>query len=260
MKLPLRLLPLLAALALSGCFKSGQTIPVNLDFSHTNYGFINSGDYKAGSLFLWDQGQDSLSYLGDVPGFDAPEHPRDKASDAASYSGGVDLGGEFGNPAIKLRADALIRSRSSFEIAYPNRVAYNRVYTRLSNYLTPDIKDGGALMDEWGFAEAVNDPQQYYVLIRDVTYGDGITLLVDGEAKAGGGFRVPLKGLDVEIELQGRGLQAIKGDNTEVAFAVYVLRPYWKDSDGGQNPAFRVRRGLDISGLPALFRKVGQSS
>lgn len=260
MHITLRLLPFLAILALSGCLRSGQTIPINLDFSHTNYGFINSGGYKAGSFFLWDQDQNTLSYLGDVPGFDAPEHPRNKTSDAASYSGGVDLGGEFGNPAIKVHADAMIRSRSSFEIAYPNRVSYNDVYTRLTNYLTPDIKEGGTLLDEWGFKDAVNAPNQYYILVRDVTYGDGITLVVDGAAKTGGGFRVPLKGFDVAIELQGRGLQAIQGENTEVAFAVYVMRPYWKDSDGGQNPAFRVRRGIDISDLPALLRKVGQSS
>lgn len=251
---------LLCSFALSGCFKSGQIVPVNLDFAHTNYGFINSGDYKAGSFFLWDQTAKSLSYLGDIPGFDAPEHPRDKSSDIASYSGGVGLDGEFGNPAVRARADALIRSKSSFKITYPNRVTYSGVYTIISDFLSEDIVDQGELLDEWGFESAANDPKQFYVLVRDVTYGDGIELLIDGQVKAGGGFSVPLKGVDVNIDLQGRGLQQITGENTEVAFSVYVLRPEWADHEGGQNPAFKVVRGEDISNLPALLRSVGKNS
>lgn len=245
---------------LAGCFHSGETVPVNLDFAHTNYGYINSGDYKAGSFFLWDREANTLSYLADLPGFDAPDHPRDKERDIASYSGGVSLGGGVQSPAIKAKADALIRSKSSFEIAYPNRVTYNRVYSRISDFLNSEQDQSSELLDEWGFKDAAQDPDQFYILVRDVTYGDGIKLLVDGEAKAGGGFSVPLKGYDVNIKLEGRGLQNITGTNTEVAFSVYVLRPVWQQKDGAQTAAFKVVRGIDISDLPELLRNVGRNS
>jgi len=245
---------------LSGCLGDTKTVPINLDFAHTNYGYINSGDYKAGSFFHWNKTQETLSYLTDIPGFDAPANPRDRSRDFASYSSGVELGTGFQNPAMEVRANALIASKSSFEISYPNRVLYDRVYSRISAYLTADIESEGDLLSEWGFKDAAKDPEQYYILVRDVTYGDSITLLVDGEAKAGGSFSIPLKGYDVDIELKGRGLQDIQGTDTEVAFAVYVLRPYWKQENGQQTPAFEVVRGLDVSQLPSLLRNVGKTS
>ena len=71
---------------------------------------------------------------------------------------------------------------------------------------------------------------------------------------------MPLKGFDVSISLEGKGLQNIKGQNTEVAFFVYVLRPKWIQKDNSQNPTFEVVYGVDISDLPKLLRNVGKSS
>lgn len=248
---------LLAAISMtSACFHDGDVVPVNLDFAYTNYGYINSGDFKAGSFLLWNASEKKMVHLSDIPGFDAPQHPRDKTFQTAFYSSGADLGLGGNKGVIQARADALIAANSSFEISYPNTVAFDKYLTRVTSYLSEDIRAGGKLMDEWSFRDAVNDSDLYYVLIRKVTYGDGIELKVDGEARAEGGFTVVLKGADVSVALKGKGLNQIAGENTEIAFDVEVLRPYWQDNGaGGQNPAFAPKRWIDVSDLPELFRK-----
>jgi hypothetical protein len=113
-------------------------------------------------------------------------------------------------------------------------------------------------MDEWGFRAAVNDPDQYYVLVRKVTYGDGIKLLVDGETEVNGGFSVIIKGADVNVRLLGKGLNAIQGTDTEVAFDVYVLRPVWRQSGDAQTASFQVDHFVKVDDLPDLFRSTSR--
>lgn len=249
---------LAACVCLTACLQNGDVVAVNLDYAKTNYGYINSGDFKAGSFFLWDQGEARMVHLSDIPGFTPPPNPRDKTVQVAQYSSGAQIGGEAQKAAIKVRADALIAKHSAFEIAYPNSVTYDNTVTRITSYLGEDIRSGGSLMQEWGFADAVNAPDQYYVLVRKVTYGDGIKLLVDGEAEVGGGFNVIIKGADVNVRLQGKGLNAISGTDTEIAIDVYVFRPEWKTVDGGQNPNFKVQHFVKADDLPALFRSTSR--
>ena len=256
---PKTLIALGAALFCAACFGSAQTVPVNLDFSRTNYGFINSGGYTAGSLFEWDQAGNQLTFLGNVPGFDTPENP-DNQNIIAQYQAGVALGGEFEQFA-SVSADAAIRRRSAFEIENGHRVPFNNVYSRLTGFLGDDARAGGSIMQEWGMIDAIGNPDTKYVIVLDVTYGDKINLLIEGEAKVGGGFSVPLQGdKNLEIKIEGRGLEGIKGDNVAVTFLVYVLEPYWLQRDGEQTFAVRRVRNLDVTGLPGLLRRVGTAS
>ena len=245
-------------LLLTACLRDGDVVAVNLDYAKTNYGYINSGDFQAGSFFLWDKGAQRMVHLSDIPGFDAPPNPRDKTVQVADYSSGADFGGGIQKAGLKAKADAMIASRSAFEISYPNSVVFDNTITRITSYLSDDIRAGGGLLDEWGFRTAVNDPDQYYVLVRKVTYGDGIRILVDGEAEVNGGFSVIIKGADVNVRLQGKGLNAIQGTDTEVAFDVYVLKPVWSDSGGGQNPNFAVDHFVEVKDLPDLFRSTSR--
>jgi hypothetical protein len=191
------------------------------------------GRYTAGSLFEWDRAGNKLTFLGNVPGFDTPDNP-DNKNILAEYQGGVELGGEFEQFA-SVSADAAIRRRSAFEIENGNRVPFNNVYSRLTGFLADDARAGGSVMQEWGMTEAIDDPDTLYVIIRDVTYGDKINLLVEGEAKVGGAFSVPLQGdKSFEIKIEGRGLEEIKGDNVAVSFFVYVLEPYWLQGEDAQ--------------------------
>ncbi|NIZ15028.1 hypothetical protein [Phaeobacter sp. HF9A] len=255
MSAPIRFTACAALLLTAACFNDGDVVPVNLDFAYTNYGYINSGDFQAGSFLLWNKAEGKMMHLSDIGGFDAPLNPRDKSLQVAQYAGGADLGLGGKKGVIQARADAMIAANSSFEISYPNTVAFDKYLSRLSRYLSADIREDGDLMSEWRFKEAVNDKDLYYVLIRKVTYGDGIELKVNGEARADGGFTVLLKGADVSIALRGKGLQQIRGTDTEVAFDVAVLRPYWKDNAaGGQNPAFQPAGWVEKSELSEVFR------
>lgn len=245
---------ILATVFLSGCLEDGDTIPVNLDYAKTNFGYINSGDFKAGSFFIWNKAEGKMRHLSDIPGFTPPPNPRDKTSQTASYSSGASIDVEGNKALIQARANAMIAARSEFEIAYPNKVAYDDTITRITAYLGDNIAAGGSVMEEWGFREAVKDPNQFYVLVRKVTYGDSIKLLVDGKAEAGAGFSVVVKGADLNVKLNGRGVQSIQGTDTEVAIDVYVFRPKWSQTSGAQNPDFELKKWVDLDDLPDLFR------
>ncbi|MBE1294976.1 hypothetical protein [Phycobacter azelaicus] len=249
------------AITLAGCFGSTETVPVNLDFSRTNYGFINSGGYAAGSFFAWDRKQDELVFLGTIPGFEPPAPGRGRDV-VAAYAGGLEIGGEYGTYGrlARAKADAWVRSISAFEIKNGTRVAYNDVYTKITDHLNKNTATGGSLVEEWGITEAIADPDQLFIIIRDVTYGDAISLQVDAEAAADGSLSVPVKDGSIKVRLNGRGLEGIAGDNIEITFFVYVLEPYWKQKDGVQTLAVRRVRSEDISGLPALLRRVGEES
>jgi hypothetical protein len=199
-----------------------------------------------------------MVHLSNVPGFDAPPNPRDKTVQVADYSSGAQFGGGVEKAGLKAKADAMIATRSAFEISYPNSVVFDNTITRVTRYLSDDIRAGGGLMDEWGFRAAVNDPDQYYVLVRKVTYGDGIKLLVDGETEVNGGFSVIIKGADVNVRLLGKGLNAIQGTDTEVAFDVYVLRPVWRQSGDAQTASFQVDHFVKVDDLPDLFRSTSR--
>ncbi|MDE4131934.1 hypothetical protein PXK00_02350 [Phaeobacter sp. QD34_3] len=250
-----------AAMSLAGCFGSTETVPVNLDFSRTNYGFINSGGYAAGSFFAWNKAQDELVFLGNVPGFEPPEPGRGRDV-VASYAGGLEIGGEYATYGrlARAKADAWVRRISAFEIKNGTRVAYSNVYTKITDHLSKDMADGGSLIEEWGISEAIGDPDQRFIIVRDVTYGDTIRLQVDAEAGADGSLSVPVKDGSIKVRLNGRGLEGIAGDNIEITFFVYVLEPYWKQEDGVKTLAVRRIKSEDISGLPGLLRRVGVDS
>ena len=243
---------------LAGCFGDSNTLPVNLDFSRTNYGYINSGGYQAGSFFSWDRSTDTLFYLGDVPDF-APPGDSGRRDITATYSGGVELGADVPKLA-KVQADAWIRRNSQFSISNAKRVPYNNVYTKITSFLNADDAGGGSIADEWGIKEAIGDPDSLFVIVRDVTFGDDISLEVNAEAGADGSISVPLAEGEVRVVIEGQGLEGISGDNVAVAFLVYVLEPYWNQKADAQTLAFRRVKRVDISRLPGLFRRVGTES
>lgn len=248
----------IACLGLSGCFGDTKTLPVNLDFSQTNYGFINSGGYSAGAFFAWNTDERKLEFLGNIPGFEAPQTTR-RRDVTAKYSGGVDIGVEL-DVAAEAAAHAWIKRNSSFQIKNGARVPYNNIYTKISTFLNEDKKQGGSIAEEWGIEEAIGASEARFIILRDVTFGDAITLDIDAETGADGSLKIPFRKGDLRVELAGHGLEDVRGDNIEIAFLVYVLEPYWKQNDGSQTLAFRRLRNIDTSTLPKLFRSIGTKS
>lgn len=245
-----------AMLLTSGCLWGNDTVSVDLDYASSGYGYINSGDLQAGSLLLWNRSTGQIVHLSDVTGFTPPEHPRDKEFDFASYQSGADLGLGVKNTGLQAKADAVIASTASFKVSYPNVVTYDGYLTHLSNYITETLKKKPNLLDEWSFRSAVNNHDLYYLLVRKVTYGDGIRLAVDQEAKAEAGFTVLLRGAELNVKIKGKGLKNIKGTNTEIAFFMTALRPYWNDNGaGGQNPAFEPDHWVKFDNMPELLRR-----
>lgn len=85
-----------SAIAFAGCFGTTQTAPVNFDFSRTNYGFITSGGYAAGSFLAWDREQDERIFPGRITGL-VPPDPGRGLGVVAAYAAGLESGGEDGN-------------------------------------------------------------------------------------------------------------------------------------------------------------------
>ncbi len=232
--------------SLSGCFwlRNVETVPANLDYATTTYGFLNSGDLKAGTLLLWDSKTDSVYPLSDIPGFVPPPPQTDKEFDFASYVSGADFGLEGGNPALQAKADLLVANRSAFRVAHPNVKTFDDYLTLMTQYLSENIRNGGTLIDEWFFRETYANPDAYYLLVRKVTYGDEIQLVVDDKIKSENKFSIPIRSAELNVQLQGKGLRHLKGSNTEIGFFLTPLRPYWlnttnPDGSSAQNAAFR---------------------
>ena len=244
----------LTGLFLTGC-NPAKTIGVDLNFTKTNFGFVNSGAYRAGSMFLWDREANTLSYLGDVPGFEQPaiEEAPDRA---LTYSAGLKLDANL-TALQKLAVEGEIKRRSRLIVDDAHRVPYSNVYTKITSYLEADIDNDGSLLDEWSFKEVVESHNLKYVIIRDVTYGSRLKVSIDQEVQQGASFPVKVGNATYNIKVSGRAAETISGANSAITFNVYVLNAYYKD---GTNPAVELQRGLDLSDLPDLFRQVGNTS
>jgi len=251
------------ALLVAGCNGNSETVGVNLDFAKTNFGYVNSGGYRAGSFFRWDFRDDRLVYLADIPGFEKPVVPQ-TSDRVASYQAGVDVDASL-SAIQKFAINAEIARRSTFKVSAANRVPYSGVYTRITRYLNMNDSSSGGLADEWQIKRAISERDAYFVIVRDVTYGDELSLTVDGEIKSSAEFPVKVADASYNVKISGRGLEQISGDNTELLFNIYVLEPSYLIENRGTsrqttNFQFEVISGVDLTDLPQLFRAVGDSS
>lgn len=247
-----------ASLMLASCTPS-TPILVNLDFAKTNYGYINSGGYKAGSLLRWNIDEDYISYLSVVPGFDKPDLVRG-TDRTASYKDGIGLGVEL-NYFQTIAINNEISKRSTFQIADADRTTYDNTITKITSHISLERGLGNAdLIEEWQIREAIEQGNTYYLIVRDVTYGDSLDLSVDGEVKTSASFPIKVADASFNVQVIGNGLESIKGDRTETIFNFYVLKPYYKEENGITKLNFRVVSGVDLRNLPNLLRRVGERS
>ena len=244
-------------LSLAGCDSS--SVDLNVDFAKTNLGFINSGAYRAGAFFRWDVALDSLVYLGDIPGFPtAPPKDVTGVRQQTSYEAGITLSAEL-KALEKLALEAAIQSRSTFIVEDAKRHAATQVYTKISKAINGRANQG--IADEWGIPAAIEgDREIYYLLVRDITFGDRLQLAIDNEVKSGASFPVKVGSATVNVTLTGSGLEQIQGDDAVILFNVYVMRAYYDESGGSITFAFKTVPGVDLNKLPQLLRKVGTRS
>ncbi len=244
-------------LSLAGCETS--SVDLNVDFAKTNLGFINSGAYKAGAFFRWDFDLGSLAYLGEIPGFPtAPPEGANGVRQKTSYEAGITLNAEL-SLVQKLALEAAIQSRSTFIVEDAKRLATSRVYTRISEAINGRANEG--IAHEWGIPSAIEGNRTiYYLLVRDVTFGDQLQLAIDNEIKSGASFPVQVGNATVDVTLTGSGVEQIQGDDAVILFNVYVLEAYFEKSGGSITFAFRTVQGVNLNKLPQLLRKVGTVS
>jgi hypothetical protein len=248
---------LLSAVLLSGC--QSPSVAIDVDFATTNFGFINSGGYKPGSFFAWDRTKDTVAYLGDIDGFAPADASVPGTDQETTYDAGISIDADL-ELVKKAQLEAAIRNQSRFVVKDARRVAYNEVYTKISNTLNASVNSGGNLIDEWGLKAAAQSGNTYFLLIRDVTFGDELELQINREAKAGASFPIKVADATVQVSVHGGGLGRISGNDKVMLFNFYVLRPYFDTSSGESKVAFEIVRGVDLRGFTKLFRKVGQFS
>lgn len=271
--------PLLLMSALFGCFRAPSTVPVNLDYAETSRGYLNSGSYQAGSLFRWHKGQEAddlgyLVYIGDLEGFEEPLERDVTEKDTAFYSRGakVHLDPKLKIP-VNVDLDAEIAKRSVFYLTNFQRQKSAGYLTRTTDHIkysnegpdgqrilkTPEELEN--LLLEWNYWEAVKDPNQFYILVTDVTYGDSLSLVVDKKVVNDLTVEVPSVGGKIRFDLVGKDLRELKGDFKELLFRVDVLDPCLKENDdNGFNPSFDVVTGNMSPDVPELLRNIDNAN
>jgi hypothetical protein len=248
------LLPAVLGMMLSAC--NSQTVKIDVDFAKTNYGFLNSGGYRPGSLLLWNIKESTLSYKGQVecspPGGD-PGSPSDiETQYEFSLEANLDL-----TPAQIAAIESAVKTRSSLVAKDSRRFQCKSILTSLSNSVIADP----TVLEDWSFREAARDPNLYYLVVTDVTIGDSVELTVDNQVMAKAGFPLKIGSSTFNASIAGNGLGKISGNDVLLMFNVRAFRPTFIDNGaGGQNAAFEPKSGLDLRKLKTLLRRVGDSS
>jgi hypothetical protein len=109
---------------------------------------------------------------------------------------------------------------------------------------------------DWSFADAVKNPNLYYLFVSDVTVGDNIELHVEKQKKVNAGIPVKLGTRTVELEIDDSSIGKISGNDVVLMFNVRVLRPtYITNSEGGKNASFDILGAPDLSTLRDALRR-----
>lgn len=244
------------SLGLASCgVTQREVVNVRTDFAKTNYGYINSGGYRAGSLFAWNKPAGQLVFLDNVPGFE-PQLPDQGTDSKIVYEYGLTTTAEV-SLAVKAHVDAVLKSDATIEVKDARRVPVSGVVTKITEYM----KSNADLYEEWGFRESVGAEGQYFMIVRDVTYGDSLDIRMNSENSVSGGFPIKVADASFDVKLTGKGIGNLSGSDIPIIMNVYVLKAGFVDNGaGGQNPSFTVVRDVDLKGLPDLFRSVGGRS
>ncbi len=236
--------------------RGGMNVPVDLRFAKTDFGYVNSGGYKPGSLFLWNREEGALVALETVDGFTLPDSSANGTDVVAKIDGGAKFGvGIDGNIAAKL--DAELKTHTSLTITDARRDQNKGNITKLSNFLAQNIDR----MDDWSFRDVQADKNLYYILISDVTTGDKVEISVNNTGKSS--LKIPVKIGEVgyTLDLNNENLISVTGDNVVTMFNVMVLDAQFVDNgENGKNPSFKIVHGLDLGELPELLRGTGKRS
>ncbi|MBO9418343.1 hypothetical protein J7481_02465 [Labrenzia sp. R4_2] len=263
------------SLFLSGCWWSTPTVPVNLDYVETSYGYINAGDFRAGSLFVWarspNQKTERLDYLGNLNSFKRQEPVNVTISDHVDYSRGVDVNIDAKYNISQIDIDTAVSQRARFKLTNFERHKTPTYVTVFSDFIKYKYDDKGnklgersqgeidIVMQALDFREIARNPNIYYLLVTDVTYGDKMELEIDENIVTGNSFKVPVFAGDLKVDLVGKSLRKLEGKYAELLFRVDVLQPVWiNNKQGGQNPGFKVvTRDFSLVQMPELLRKIG---
>ncbi|MFB9948092.1 hypothetical protein ACFFP0_04490 [Rhizobium puerariae] len=250
---------LLCAGGLAACThgESGlKVVNIRTDFAKTNYGYVNSGGYRAGSLFSWDKAASRLVFRDNVPGFETDISSIPPTDSRITYQSGMTADASI-SLAVKARIDTVLKSDATIAIKDARRLTVSGVITRITNYM----KTNGDLFEEWNFRESASNSDRYFLIVRDVTYGDSLDVEVNNEKSAGAGFPIKIGDASFQVKFTGKGLGNLSGNDIPITMNVYVLKAkFIENAEGGQNPTFGVVNDIDLKDLPELFRSVGSTS
>lgn len=236
-------------LLLTSCGKTG-IVNVDIDYAKTTYGFVNNGGFTSGTLLLWDRKKSTITVLENV------ECTRRAKGDPSPID--IETSYDFGlNAGLKLTAaqqsiiESSVKSRTSLVANDVRRYQCSSIVTSLTKFINSDP----SVLSDWFFADAAKNPDLLYLFVSDVTIGDSIELQVDNQAKVSAGFPVDIGTKTVQVEIDGKGLGKIKGDDVVLMFNVRVLRAtYVKNDEGGQNASFDLVNGADLGKLRKSLR------
>jgi hypothetical protein len=237
---------LLSGLALGSC---NETVHVGLDYAKTTYGYVNNGGFSSGTLLLWDKGKSTITTLGKV---DCIRGQSDPSIDIeTSYDGTINTSLKL-TPMEESIIEGTLKSKSSLVAKDARRFQCTSLVGSLAKYINADP----SVLSDWSFADAVKNPDLYYLFVSDVTVGDSIELHVEKEKKVDVGIPVKLGARTVELEIDDSSIGKISGNDVVLMFNVRVLRPtYIKNDEGGRNASFDVLSGQDLGSLRDALRR-----
>jgi len=238
---------LLAALVASSCAKQAS---VNLDYSRTNYGYLNSGGHTSGSLLLWDRRKKTVMALENVACMRRTALDPNPVDIETGYEFALDGGGKL-TPTELALVRAAVRTRTSLVAGDARRFQCNSIVTSLTKHINSDP----TVLSDWFFRDAIENQDLFYVFVMDVTVGDSVEMKVDNEISASAGFPVKVGAASIDVKIDRSTLHKLSGNDVVLMFNVRMLRPaYVKNAEGGQNASFELVRDVDVDALREALR------
>lgn len=238
-------------LALGSC--GSGIVNVDLDYARTTYGYVNNGGFSSGTLLLWDKRKATITTLDKVDCIRRDSVTPTPIDIETSYEGTISTSLKL-TPTDESIIEGALKSKSSLVANDVRRFQCQSLVGSLSKYINAEP----SVLSDWSFADAVKNPNLYYLFVSDVTVGDSIELHVEKQKNVSAGIPVKLGTRNVKLEIDQSSIGKIRGNDVVLMFNVRVLRPtYVKNDEGGLNASFNLLTDQDLGGLRSALLKGG---
>lgn len=254
---------ILCLLCLGGC----NPVTVDISYSRTDKGYINSGLFSQGELFLWDLETNKIADIASIDLSRATiQQPERGDRTAANKLTDVEIGVGGGTESWKIDAiKSAIKTQASVELEKFETQRLVRPIEGLHQYLNFQMSNDNTKLqieNDWQLKESSRlGSKLRYIFIHYILRADKASFGWNSTVSASNSFKIPTINGSVDVSIKGASTDQWNGKAVAVIFDAKILKLTMRNSpDGNTLYFFQDDLSVPDAQIVAAFRRQPASS